>query len=210
MVLCRLAATPVTAGREAAAPVAPAGDACCAGGGMTGRRALLLVVASAVAARQGRAQPADPLRQDMLTVARALGFLERPPVGAVTLGIAHADAIPDSGAEAERLARRLDGQLAAGAVLLRPSPVAVELLDAAPPPVLLLPDGMLPMAPGVATRLEGRAVLTVSWLAEPVLAGHVVMAVSSRPRVEILVSREAARRAGIRFASAFRMMIQER
>ncbi len=174
------------------------------------RRDLLAALAACLLASPAGAQAPDPVIEELQTVARALGFLDRPPVGTVALGVAYDGASAEERAEAEALVRRVGDRLAAGAVVLRPGAVAIEQLDRAPPPVLLIPEGTARLAPDIATRLEGRGVLTVSRLAEPVLAGHIVMAVAARPRVEILVSREAARRAGIRFVSAFRMLIQER
>jgi hypothetical protein len=95
-------------------------------------------------------------------------------------------------------------------VVLKPAVIQIEALERSPPPVLLLTEGALVRARDISTTLQGRGVLTVSQLRAPTLAGDVVMAISSRPRVEILISRDAARRAGIRFAAAFRMMVQER
>lgn len=168
------------------------------------------LAAAAVLTGRRKAGAAEASIDVVVTVARALAFLERPPAGIAKLGIGYPAASEAARQEATLLAERLKEVLASRRLTLRPQPIALEDLGQAQLAVLLLLEEALPHAAQVASELAGRGVLTVSRDPAPVLAGHVVMSVTAGPRIEIIVSREAAQRAGIRFVSAFRMLIQER
>ncbi len=113
-------------------------------------------------------------------------------------------------AEANRIAAFFGDGLRAGNLLVRPRLVTLEKVGEAGPAALLLTDAAAAQAAMVARVVAGRSVLTVSSDRGLIDAGSVVMVVRSEPRVEILVNRAAAQTAGVNFAAAFRMMIQER
>ncbi|MFC0409803.1 YfiR/HmsC family protein [Roseomonas elaeocarpi] len=172
-----------------------------------GRRRLL-ALAVAITLLPGReAGAADTTPRDLQLIGQVLGFLEHPPTGAVEVGLLYA---PAARVEAEQLAQRFGDGVRAGGVTLRPRLLPVAEIGTAAPRVLLLTNSALPEAAAVARAVAGRGIMTVS--PDPALidGGLAVLAVRSSPRVEILVSRAAAQSAGLSFAGAFRMMIQER
>ena len=180
--------------------------------GLAAQRRRFLVLASLIplltlAPEEARAQPTS---RDLQLVARVLGFLEQPPSGLVDVGIVYPQGSAEGRAEAVRLAALFEDGVRAGGVTLRPRPLAIEEMPAAGLRVALLTDSAVRQAAALARKVASREVLTVTFDQPVVDEGLVVLAVRSQPRVEILVSRAAARSAGIGFAGAFRMMIQER
>jgi hypothetical protein len=145
--------------------------------------------------------------RDLQLIGQVLGFLEHPPTGTAEVGLLYA---PTARAEAEQLAVRFGAGVQAGSVVLRPRLLPVAEIPAGAPRVLLLTGSVLPQAAAIAQAVAGRGIMTVT--PDPALidSGLAVLAVRSVPRVEILVSRAAAQSAGLSFAGAFRMMIQER
>jgi len=153
---------------------------------------------------------AEATPQDLQVLVRALGFLERPPTGVAELGIAYPLASVAGRAEAERVAAAFGEGLRAGALTLRPRLIPVEAVGRAQVAALLLTDAALPQAAQVAAALAGSGVPTIATTTTALEGGKVVLVLRSQPRVEILVSRAAAQTAQVGFATAFRMMIQER
>lgn len=153
---------------------------------------------------------AEPSPRDLQVLARALGFLERPPVGSVEIGIVYPQQSANGRIEAERIAAGFGDGLRVGNLTLRPKLVPVDAAGQAGTIAMLLTEAAVPHAAVVAKAVAGRSILTVSSDRSLVDAGLVVMVVRSEPRVEILVSRAATQAAGVAFAAAFRMMIQER
>ena len=158
----------------------------------------------------GRSALAEPTTRDLQILARALGFLEVAPRGIVEVGIVYPQQSIAGRAEADRIAEAFGDGLRAGNLTLRPKLVALESVGQAGTVALLLTESATPYAAAVARMIAGRSILTLTMDRALIEAGSAVMAVRSEPRVEILVSRPAAQAAGITFAAAFRMMIQER
>ena len=188
---------------------ADAGQAFGRGAGRRGLLALAcpILPASAAAAASAHGQPTA---RDLQLVARELRFLEQPPSGLVEVGIVYPGGSPEGRAEAGQLAALFEGGVRAGAVTLRPRPLTIEDVPAAGMRVVLLTGSAVLHAAALARRVAAREVLTVTFDPPVVDEGLAVLAVRSQPRVEVLVSRAAARAAGVGFAGAFRMMIQER
>ncbi|MBK1660121.1 hypothetical protein E2C05_21580 [Paracraurococcus ruber] len=139
-----------------------------------------------------------------------MAFLEPAPSGLVELGIVYPVGSIDGRAEAERSATAMRDGLRAGAIQLRGRPMTLDEAASAPPAALLLTEAALPQGDRLAALLAGRGVPTISTNPSAVASDKAVMAVRAEPRVEIIVSRAAARVAGVAFSAAFRMMIQER
>jgi hypothetical protein len=173
----------------------------------SGRRPLLGLAALSVLWGARPSLAATLNARDLQVVARAVAFMTPAPTGTVEVGIVHGDA---GRAEAEALAATFGEGVRANAVTLRPATVTVAQATASPMKVLLLTPSALPQAGAIAGAVAGKAVLTVAPDVAAVERGLAVMAVRSEPRVEIFVSRAAAAASGTSFASAFRMMIQER
>lgn len=170
---------------------------------------LLGALALALAAGPLRAE-ATP--RDVQLLARALGFVDPLPARGAVLAIVYAAGDPAARAAAERLAAGEPVRL--GVVPLRLAAVsvgeAVDLARSRQVAALLLTESALPEAERIARGVAGTGVLTAATEPGPVERDRIVLAVRAAPRVEILASRSAARDAGIGFAAAFRMMIQER
>ncbi len=175
------------------------------------RGASLLAAAAVLAVGWSAPLPAvEPTTRDLQVLARAMGFLDRSLGGTAEIGIVYPEQSAAGRAEALRIAASFGAGLRAGNLVLLPRPVTVESVAGAGMAVLLLTDAAAAQAGAVARAVAGRSVLTVSSDRSLVDSGLVVMAVRGEPRVEILVNRAAAQAAGIGFAPAFRMMIQER
>jgi hypothetical protein len=153
---------------------------------------------------------AEPTARDLQVLARALGFLERPAGSSAEIGIVYPQQSAAGKAEAMRIASFFGDGLRAGTLTVRPKLVTLEAVAEAGAAALLLTDAAVAQAPRIAHAVAGRSILTVTSDRALIEAGSVVMVVRSEPRVEVLVNRAAAQAAGVTFAPAFRMMIQER
>lgn len=147
--------------------------------------------------------------RDMTVIARAMAFLETPPSGLAVVGIAFPRASEEGRQEANRLAAAFGEGLRSGRAILIGRPVAIEDLSGQRFVAVLLTTAALPHA-REAAAVAGHGVLTVATERAPVDAGIIMLAVRAEPQVEIIANRAAAAAAGIRFATAFRMLIQER
>jgi hypothetical protein len=145
--------------------------------------------------------------RDLQVIARAVAFMTPTPSGDVEVGVVHGDG---GRAMADATAAAFGAGVRANAVNLKPVVMAAGQVGASAAKVFLLTDSALPSAGAIAAAVAGKGVLTVATVVSAVESGQVVMAVRSEPRVEIFVSRAAAAASGASFASAFRMMIQER
>jgi len=163
---------------------------------------LVLVASAAVA---------EPDAGDLRLIAQSMGFLLRPPTGTQEVGIVYPTGSAAGRAAAERIATAFGPGLSAGEVTLLPRVLSLDQASRSPPlAAMVLTDDLLPQAGLLAAAVAGKGVLTITSDPAVVTAGEAVMAVRSLPRVEIFVSRVAARQAGVEFSTAFRMMIQER
>ncbi len=150
----------------------------------------------------------DTTTRELNLIAQSLTFLQHAPKGPVTLGIVYP---PESPGEAHQIQVAFGTGVQSGALTLYPRLLTVnEAFNAQGVVGLLLTDAALPDAPAIASAVAGKGVLTVASDPAAVSAGVVVMAVRIEPRVEIYLSRSAARAAGIEFSTPFRMMLQER
>lgn len=152
---------------------------------------------------------AEASLRDMTVMARAMAFLESPPSGLAVVGIAFPRASEEGEREAGRLAAAFGDGLRSGRAILIGRPVPIEDLSGQRFAAVLLTTAALPHA-REAAAVAGRGVLTVATDRAPVDAGIIMLAIRAEPQVEIIANRAAAAAAGIRFATAFRMLIQER
>ena len=112
---------------------------------------------------------------------RAVAFMAPSPAADSFVAIAYVTGNAASRQDAEAIASLIGGGVRAGKMLLRP-----KLID----------TGSL--------AAGGFAVVIAA-----VRAGLCAMAITSAPRVEIVVNHAVSAAAGIEFAAAFRMMIRE-
>lgn len=153
---------------------------------------------------------ADVVQNDLVVAARTLGFLENAPTGELTVAVVYVSANAASVESANAVQKILSGGLKVGRITLVPVMVKLEDLQAAKPRIVFLADGVEPKdAAKVAEFSAARKVPCFTIDIEQVRQGACSVGVRSRPKVEILVNREAAADSGMKFASVFRMMITE-
>ncbi len=153
---------------------------------------------------------ANDFSKELKITARALGFLADRPRGEVKLAVIYAPTNPDSRRAANELMAALGSGLHSGDLTLVPTLMAANRLEAlATMRVALLVPGLGGERPRIFANASRLGVLTVAFERECAQVGQCVMAISSEPRVEIVVNRAAAQSSGIGFAPAFRMMITE-
>lgn len=149
-------------------------------------------------------------RHDLDTCLRMLGFLQPVPNGVLDAAIVFPRGSAAGAQQARDIAALFGDGLPAGAATIRPRIVEAEALARENVALVILTPAAASASALVAQSVSGRAILTVAFDRAPVEADDVVMAVSAEPRVDILVSRIAAQKAGVSFAAAFRMLIRER
>jgi hypothetical protein len=172
---------------------------------------LRLLVACAVTALTS-ASPYDAwgasfAAKDLQILGRAVAFMQPAPPPDAVVAIAYAAGNAASRQDADAIAALIGGGLPAGHIVLRPRVVDVNGLEAGGFHVVIAAAG----ADGPRLNAAARAAraLCVTTDVEAVRSGLCAMAITSEPRVKILVNHEVSAAAGIDFATAFRMMIQE-
>jgi ABC-type uncharacterized transport system substrate-binding protein len=145
---------------------------------------------------------------DFHVAARALSFMTNAPVGTIRVGIVFDPANPHSAADAAEMQRLLSSGLQVGNLTLQPVMVRVDDVDNAQVALFFLTEGV-----GAVGRLaevaRSRSVPCITTDLARVREGVCAIGVRSSPRVEILVNQGAAGASGIRFSTAFRMLITE-
>ena len=159
-----------------------------------GRAALLSAAVIMFSCLSPASAKADVTQKDMEILAKAIGFVEGGPSGDVKVDIL-------SGGEADTVAGILSGGLSSGKVKL----IGTKTAASTGAKVAYIPAG----AEGQAAALVSKGIITVSANPDCAKSGACVIAVTATPKVEIHVSKAAAEKAGVSFASAFRMMITE-
>lgn len=146
---------------------------------------------------------------DTIQVAvRAISFLKPPLSGSVTAAIVYEPGNADSEREARAIERSLAATRQNGPVALkikRVSSASLEQLSGTR--VAFVTRGTNYRQ--VAAAAAARSILTISFDRSCASAGHCVLAVSSRPKVQIIVSKPAATAARLRFNSSFLMLVKE-
>ena len=162
-----------------------------------------LLGGTAPAARVGRLTA-----QDLQLAGRVLHFIDLPPSGAGNLAIVFAQDVPGSEDEAHEAAASLPDGLQVGSLTLRP--VVVEqnrLADLRDYAAIVTADGV--HAPAVRDAMGRHHVPCLTTHLPQVQDGGCLVGLRSRPAVAIQLNGQASAAAGIRFATAFRMMVQE-
>lgn len=177
----------------------------------TRRLILVLAVCCGFILMFGQPVVADPER-DLRVATRALSFLDHGPSGDMPVAVVHAPGDTASQDHAHQLADAMGDTGPRGKIRLIPTVMAADDLgELDGQEAVLLATGLEgDSAAEVYAAASERGLITISSDMDCVEAGHCVMAVASEPRVQIVVSRDAARESDVGFASSFRMMITER
>lgn len=153
------------------------------------------------------ADAASMSQKDVQILAKAIGFLEPPPSGSVTIAIAFDPANPASKADAEAIAGYFGEGLKAGNATLKAKVTDVSQLAGGGFLAVVAAAGVKVDQVAGATRAMHVACITAD--ATAVESGQCVMSVKSDPKVEILVSRSAAASSNVGFGSAFLLMAHQ-
>ncbi len=145
---------------------------------------------------------------DLQIAVRALGFINRPPTGELSVGIVYAPNVPRSAEEALALQNMLGDGLQVGNLFLKPVMVKIDEADNTNVGLFFLTDGVGNEASKVLAASVRKQVLCVTTDIAQVKNGECALGIRSQP-VEILVNRAVATNSGTTFATAFRMMITE-
>lgn len=146
---------------------------------------------------------------DLQIMGRALGFLDKPLSGEVTVGIVYAADNPLSASDADDMQRMLQGGLRVGNVVLKPVLVTLQNVAQTNADVLFLTAGLGETASPVGIASKTRHLPCITTDLVQVHGGRCAVGVSSQPTVEIVVNRAEALASGTPFSTLFRMMINE-
>jgi hypothetical protein len=153
--------------------------------------------------------PARAISLGELQIAvQALGFINNPPTGKLTVGIVFAPNIPISIREAYELQTMLGNGLQVGNLFLTPVMIPVSKSDNSDVGLFFLTHGLGEISSFLSAS-KNKQTLCVTTDIKQVKKGECVLGVKSHPKIEILVNRAAAANCGTKFISVFNMMITE-
>jgi ABC-type uncharacterized transport system substrate-binding protein len=152
---------------------------------------------------------ADITTMDLQVAARALSFLDDPMTGRVRVGIVYSPDSPRSRSQAEQVGADMSDGLKVGNVVLVPILVPIDEATAADVDLFLLTEHMPPTDDRLAGVSRSRQIACITTDLDQVRKGTCAIAVQSRPKIEIVVNRDAAIGSGLKFATAFRVMVTE-
>jgi hypothetical protein len=168
-----------------------------------------LVLALLVVAGWGPVQDlAPPNLQDMLVAGHVLGFREASIAGEVVIAFVYNSAEARSHDEAVALASLLGNGLPVGGLILRPRLVEqTQLAGTTGYSAIFATTGVDEAL--LRASVKQHQVPCLTRHLEQVEHGICTVAITSGPNVRIVVNQANAAIAGVRFATAFRMMVQE-
>lgn len=160
----------------------------------------------------GEATSAQMTGSNVLVAARVASFLQPALEGQVTAAIIYRPGDAASEREARAIERGLGGGsgggLVVGSITLRPRRVATTALsELAGARVAFVTTGTDYRE--IAAATVPRSILTISGDPACTRAAQCVVTISATSRVQITVSRAAAKAAKLKFSSAFLMLIKE-
>lgn len=145
--------------------------------------------------------------REIQVLGRAVAFIVPPLPAGATIAIAYVSGNAASRQDAEAIAAAMGEGLRAGTATLRSRVIDTNALAAGGFAVVIAAAGA--DGPQIGAAAKAARALCVTRNVDAVRAGHCAMAITTEPRVEILINHAVAAAAGIDFAAAFRMMVQE-
>ena len=149
-----------------------------------------------------------PTPQDMQIAGHVLHFQQTPVLGAIVVAIVFNPADTRSHDEAAATAALLGNGLVVGDLILRPRLVEQAHLAEAGEYGAVFTTVAVDQAL-LGADLKKRQVPCLTRHSEQVEHGSCIVAICSQPSVSIVVNMQNAGLAGVHFATAFRMMVQE-
>lgn len=142
--------------------------------------------------------------------ARVVSFLQPPLTGAVQAAIIFEPGNAASEADAAAIERVVGSGLAAGRASLRTRRVPVAALGTLGNyRAAFVTAGLRGEQPAIAAAAARASVVTITSDQACVQAGRCVVGIANGSRVQITVSRAAAKASNVRFGSAFLMLVKE-
>jgi len=155
-------------------------------------------------------QPAPSAVLNVPVAARVITFVHPAPVGVVPVAIVYEPGNAASEADAADMERALSNGITIGRATLRTRRVAVSNLgQLSGVKAAFVTTGLRAYQDEVAAAAGAQSVLTITADSACVISGKCVVGITSPNRTQIIVSKAAARRSGIRFGSAFLMLVKE-
>ena len=145
-------------------------------------------------------------KKDIETIAKAVGFINGGPSGAITMDVLFDPSNSDSVAHADEIIALTSGGIGKKVKLTGNK---VSSAGAASSKVIFVTRGANSIYGAALDKAAANGGLTVS-TDEACLGGGCVLVVKTEPSVDILVSSAAAGKTGTEFASAFSMMITKK
>jgi hypothetical protein len=162
----------------------------------------------AVAALGNTADAASLSRKDLQIFAKAVGFLEPPPTGTLTVAIAYNADSADSKQDADGIAANFGDELKAGGATLKAKVVASKDLKGGGPFIAIITAAGA-LNDTVSSVARDQHALCVTADSAAIAAGTCVMTVKSDPVIEIAISKAGAESSSVKFSSAFLLMAHE-
>jgi len=142
--------------------------------------------------------------------ARVVSFVQPTHSGPVPAAILFVPGNEASEAEAEAIERATGSGIAAGRSTIRTRRVPIGSMGALTGyQVAFVTTGLRGEQGDISAAAARSSVLTISSDPICVQSGHCVVGITTSPKVQITISRAAARAANIRFGSAFLMLVKE-
>lgn len=142
--------------------------------------------------------------------ARVISFVQPTPVGIIPVAIVYQPGNSSSEAEAAGMEKVLANGMRIGRASLRTRRVPVSSLDQlGGMKAAFITGNLRSYQDDVAAAATSQSILTITSDTSCVTAGRCVVGITSASRTQIIVSKAAARRNGIRFGSAFLMLVKE-
>ncbi len=145
--------------------------------------------------------------KDLQVLGRAIAFMQPSPAPDAIIAIAYVAGNAESKRDADAIAALIGGGLPTGHGTLRPRVVDIGGLSGGGFAVVIAALGA--NGPQLSAAAKASRALCVTTETDAVRDGVCAMAITTEPRVEIVVNHAAVVAAGIDFAAAFRMMIRE-
>jgi hypothetical protein len=157
--------------------------------------------------------PAVPAPSAVLNVpvaVRVISFVQPAPVGVIPVAIVYQPGNAVSETDASDMERTLGGGLTLGRATLRTRRVAVSNLgQLGGMKAAFVTAGLRSHQDELAVAASAQSILTITADQACVIAGRCVVGISSANKTQIIVNKAAAKRNGIRFGSAFLMLVKE-
>ena len=154
--------------------------------------------------------PATSAVLNVPVAARVISFVQPTPAGLVPVAIVYQPGNEASEAEAVAMERSLLRGITIGRATLKTRRVPVSNLSQMNGArAAFLTSGLRAYQDEVAAAAVAQSVLTITSDTGCVVASRCVVGISSDSKTQIIVSKAAARRSGIRFGSAFLMLVKE-